>query len=415
MDRQYRFGECPEVFVFIYRGMSQSILYPEDVRDQGPGHRDNVYIVFDPEVVTGSCNYVMLVIPLVGLWALSYLFPPASWFEITSPTLSCVFVLVITLGWYEVFMLKLSAWRTRRNARLKERKSSKAIEMQKLRITATKRCRNCLTPYRDQNPGGGKFMYSYYGHISKRPILDLSVPPGLGLSNSGILRDLVGKGGKILNGKHASIDAERRAMIDKRCENRGNCQESRGEKAKRKAEEKRLARLEKKLAEEKERKQREEVARLVEERMKSRNEKMEAKVMVIEGLESIKTHNAEVIHGYKGGSSSSHNHGNVGTRYLDRMQGTFLSSSKAFTGGGFFGKNNATNIPREQKSNTTIDTIYNSSRRELSQSDHITGKLNPSRDDKSMNRSVSLLSSSISKCSTSSCLLFGTSGVLNPK
>ncbi|KAF3637702.1 hypothetical protein FXO37_24755 [Capsicum annuum] len=109
------------------------------------------------------------------------------------------------------------------------------------------------------------------------------------------------------------------------------------------------------------------------------------RVMVIEGLESIKTHNAEVIHGYKGGSSSSHNHGNVGTRYLDCMQGTFLSSSKAFTGGGFFGKNNATNIPREQKSNTTIDPIYNSSRRELSQSDHIPGKLNPSRDNKSMN------------------------------
>ncbi|KAF3675210.1 putative adenine/guanine permease AZG1-like [Capsicum annuum] len=293
--------ECPEVFVFIYRGMSQSILYSKDVCDQGPGHRDNVYIVFDPEVVAGSCNYVTLVIPLVGLWALSHLFPPASWFEITSPTLSCVFVLVITLGWYEVFMLKLSAWRTRRNARLRERRRSKAIEMQKLRITATKRCRNCLTPYRDQNPGGGKFMCSYYGHISKRPILDLSVPPGLGLSNSGILRDLVGKGGKILNGKvwsdnrwmcrkifritssrsDASIDAERRAMIDKRCENRGNCQESRGEKAKRKAEEKRLARLEKKLAEEKERKQRGEVARLVEERMKSRNEKMEAKYGIV--------------------------------------------------------------------------------------------------------------------------------------
>ncbi|PHT59756.1 hypothetical protein CQW23_02119 [Capsicum baccatum] len=328
-------------------------------------------------------------------------------------------------------MLKLSSWRTRTDARLRERKRSEAIEIQKLRITATKRCRNCLTPYRDQNPGGGKFICSYCGHISKRPILDLSVPPGLGLSNSGILRDLVGKGGKILNGKvwsdkrkifritssrsNASIDAEQRAMMDKRCENRGNCQESRGEKAKRKAEKKRLARLEKKLAEEKERKQREEVARLVEEFMRSRDEKMEAEKEWGKGSPSAKVWDSKreiekkqqekkkerdrgsskkVIH--EGGSSSSHNHGNVGTRYLDRMQGTFLSSSRAFTGGGFFGKNNATNIPREQKSNTTIDPVYNSFRRELSQSDRIPGKLNPSEDDRSVNRSVSLLSSSIS-------------------
>lgn len=475
-----------------------------------------------------------LVIPLIGLWALSQLFPPAFRFEITSPRLACVIVLVVTLGWYEVFMPKLSAWRARRNARLRERKRFEAIEMQKLRKTATRRCRNCLTPYRDQNPGGGKFMCSYCGHISKRPILDLPVPPGLGLSNSGILRDLVGKGGKMLNGKvwsdnrwtcgqdwlengnwvggsfvsksdswsktgggflgvehclaeksysrvfafackaltafflsvmwlcrkvfrisssrsDASMDAERRAMMDKRGENGGNCQESRGEKARRKAEEKRLARLEKELAEEEERKQREEVARLVEERRRLRDEKMEAEkergkgspsgkvrdskreadkkrqekkkerdrgssksnsdVEELDkrpgkesarnrqsdgdrrhqhknGPENIKIHNAEVIHGFKGGSSSSHNHGNVGTRYLDRMRGTFLSSSRAFTGGGFFGKSNATNIPREQKSNTTIDPVHNVSRRELSQSDRIPGKLNPSGDDRSMNRTV---------------------------
>lgn len=142
-----------------------------------------------------------LVIPLIGLWALSQLFPPAFRFEITSPRLACVIVLVVTLGWYEVLMPKLSAWRARRTATLREKKRFEAIEMQKLRKTATRRCRNCLTPYRDQNPGGGKFMCSYCGHISKRPILDLPVPPGLGLSNSGILRDLVGKGGKMLNGK----------------------------------------------------------------------------------------------------------------------------------------------------------------------------------------------------------------------
>ncbi|KAL0347551.1 UNVERIFIED_CONTAM: hypothetical protein Scaly_1771100 [Sesamum calycinum] len=140
-----------------------------------------------------------LVIPLIGLWALSQLLPPAFRFEITSPRLACVLVLLVTLFWYEVLMPQLSAWRVRRNARLRERKRFEAIEMQKLRKTATRRCRNCLTAYRDQNPGGGKFMCSYCGHISKRPVLDLPVPPGMG--NSGILKDLVGKGGKILNGK----------------------------------------------------------------------------------------------------------------------------------------------------------------------------------------------------------------------
>ncbi|KAJ4837821.1 hypothetical protein Tsubulata_029346 [Turnera subulata] len=142
-----------------------------------------------------------LVIPLIGLWALSQLLPPAFRFEITSPRLACVFVLLVTLFWYEILMPQLSAWRVRRNARLRERKRFEAIELQKLRKTATRRCRNCLTPYRDQNPGGGKFMCAYCGHISKRPVLDLPVPPGLGMSNSGIIKDLVGKGGKILNGK----------------------------------------------------------------------------------------------------------------------------------------------------------------------------------------------------------------------
>lgn len=98
-------------------------------------------------------------------------------------------------------MPQLSAWRVRRNAQLRERKRFEAIELQKLRKTATRRCRNCLTPYRDQNPGGGRFMCSYCGHISKRPVLDLPVPPGMGMSSNGILKDLVGKGGKIFNGK----------------------------------------------------------------------------------------------------------------------------------------------------------------------------------------------------------------------
>ncbi|KAL8124778.1 uncharacterized protein LOC141718804 [Apium graveolens] len=142
-----------------------------------------------------------LVIPLIGLWALSQLLPPAFRFEITSPRLACVFVLLVTLFWYEILMPQLSAWRVRRNARLREKKRFEAIELQKLRKTATRRCRNCLTPYREQNPGGGKFMCSYCGHVSKRPVLDLPVPAGLGISNNGILKDLVGKSGRMLNEK----------------------------------------------------------------------------------------------------------------------------------------------------------------------------------------------------------------------
>ncbi|GAB2300765.1 hypothetical protein Dimus_034801 [Dionaea muscipula] len=142
-----------------------------------------------------------LVMPLIGLWALSQLLPPAFRFEITSSRLACVFVLLVTLFWYEVLMPQLSAWRLRRNARLRERKRFQALELQKLRKTATRKCRNCLTPYRDQNPGGGKFMCSYCGHISKRPVLDLPITPGLGISNSGIIKDFFGKGGKMLNGK----------------------------------------------------------------------------------------------------------------------------------------------------------------------------------------------------------------------
>ncbi|CAA7019292.1 unnamed protein product [Microthlaspi erraticum] len=141
------------------------------------------------------------VIPLIGLWALSQLLPPAFRFEITSPRLACVFVLLVTLFWYEVLMPQLSTWRVRRNARLRERERLEAIEMQKLKRNATRRCRNCSTPYKDQNPGGGKFMCSYCGHISKRPVLDMPLSSGLEISGSGILKDLVGRGGKMLNVK----------------------------------------------------------------------------------------------------------------------------------------------------------------------------------------------------------------------
>ncbi|CAL0324640.1 unnamed protein product [Lupinus luteus] len=140
-----------------------------------------------------------LIIPLIGFWALSQLLPPVFRFEITSPRLACVFVLLVTLFWYEILMPQLSAWRVRRNARLRERKRYEAMELQKLRKTATRRCRNCLNPYRDQNPGGGRFMCSYCGHVSKRPVLDLPVLPGMGISSSGIVKELMGKGGKVWN------------------------------------------------------------------------------------------------------------------------------------------------------------------------------------------------------------------------
>ncbi|KAJ8753796.1 hypothetical protein K2173_000050 [Erythroxylum novogranatense] len=483
-----------------------------------------------------------LIIPLIGLWALSQLLPPAFRFEITSPRLACVFVLLVTLFWYEILMPQLSTWRVRRNARLRERKRFEAIELQKLRKTATRKCRNCLTPYRDQNPGGGRFMCSYCGHISKRPVLDMPVPPGL-ISNSGIIKDLVGKGGKLLNGKvwsdngwmcnqdwlengnwvggsvtgmstdwrkdgngifggddncfaeksysrvviftwklltsfflslrwlwrklfrvsssleSTSSDAEHRGMLSKRGENGANYHESRGEKARRKAEEKRQARLERELLEEEERKQREEVARLVEERRRLRDEKLEAEkdrskssppVREKDGkkesekrrqerrkekdkgssksnsdaeelekksgkdsvqkldlekkndsdrehhksaVDSVKAQNFESLHGIKNNSTSNFNRGAAGNRYLDRMKGTLFSSSRAFSGSGFFGKtvNTPATTTKEHKFASSVDHVHTSvHRRDIGASERISGKSSINGDDKSDNRTVLL-------------------------
>ncbi|KAL5550650.1 hypothetical protein UlMin_000826 [Ulmus minor] len=483
-----------------------------------------------------------LVIPLIGLWALSQLLPPAFRFEITSPRLACVFVLLVTLFWYEILMPQLSAWRVRRNARLRERKRFEAIELQKLRKTATRRCRNCLTPYRDQNPGGGKFMCSYCGHISKRPVLDLPVPPGMGLSNSGIIKEIVGKSGKIFNGKvwsdngwicgqdwlengnwvggsvsgksaywqkngnghfggddnclteksysgvvifacklltsfflslrwlwrkifrvtssmeDDSSDAEHKGLLAKRGENGGSFHESRGEKARRKAEEKRQARMEKELLEEEERKQREEVARLVEERRKLRDEKMEAEkdhgkpstpvrekdskkeaerkrqerrkekdkgssksnsdVEELEkksgresdrkrefdkksetdrreyqklGADISKGQFIESGYGMKNVTANNFNRGNAGTRYLDRMRGTFLSSSKAFSGGSFFGRdtNTAALMTKENKSNSLVDHFHSSAhRKDICPPERVAVRPYMNGDDKNANRPV---------------------------
>ncbi|KAJ6381536.1 hypothetical protein OIU77_030254 [Salix suchowensis] len=261
-----------------------------------------------------------LVIPLIGLWALSQLLPPAFRFEITSPRLACVFVLLVTLFWYEVLMPQLSAWRVRRNALLRERKRFEAIELQKLRKTATRKCRNCLTPYKDQNPGaGGKLLngkaWSDNGWMCSQEWLDnggWACGSVAGQSSywrkndSGIfgqdehclaeksyssavifvcklltsfflsIRWLWRKIFRTSSSEDGTSDAEHRVMLAKRRDNEDNFHESRGEKARRKAEEKRQARLEKELSEEEEKKQREEVARLVEERRKLRDEVMEA-------------------------------------------------------------------------------------------------------------------------------------------
>ncbi|XP_039062289.1 uncharacterized protein LOC120206764 isoform X2 [Hibiscus syriacus] len=487
-----------------------------------------------------------LVTPLLCLWALSQLLPPAFRFEITSPRLACVFVLLVTLFWNEILTPQLSAWRDRRNRRLQECKRFEAIELQKLCKTATRRCRNCLTPYRDQKPVGGRFMCSYCGHISKRPVLDLPIPPGMRISNSGIFKDLVGKGWKILNGKgwsenvwtcgqdwlengnwvagsvsgkpsywrrngtrvfggdedclaeksysgivifacklltslflsvrwllrkffrvsssrdDASSDSEHRGMLTNKGENGTTFQESRGEKARRKVEEKRQARLEKELLEEEERKQREEVARLVEEQRKLRDEKLETekncsklstrsreKEMKKEAekkrqdrrkekdktssksnsdveelekrtsteteqkrgidkkseidhrehqkswLDNVKASTLETGHGLKYTSSNNVSRLNSGTRYFDRVRGTFFSSSKAFSGSSFFGKsgNTPATITKENKTTNSVDHANTSAhRRAFCTSEHVAGKSSINGDDKNAKISHPVLS-----------------------
>ncbi|XP_042389511.1 uncharacterized protein LOC121981184 [Zingiber officinale] len=266
-----------------------------------------------------------LLIPLLLVWAMSPLLPPVLQFEITSPQVACVLVLFVTLFWYEVLMPWLSRWRLCRSARLQEHQRTRAIEMEKLRKTATRCCRNCRMPYREQNPGGGRFMCSYCGLVSKRPALDL--PESVG---SSVINELAGKTGWLhsqnlsaegkksglnpipsywVNHDRCSLEIScsglvclarkllfcflpslrwicRRILRDssreddfnsdfrgscKNEDNEGNLQEKR-EKAKRKTEEKRRAKLEKEMLEEEERKQREEVTRLVEERRRIRDE-----------------------------------------------------------------------------------------------------------------------------------------------
>ncbi|KAL6653451.1 hypothetical protein ACP70R_009029 [Stipagrostis hirtigluma subsp. patula] len=377
-----------------------------------------------------------LVVPLLLLWGASQLLLPAAYrFEVTSPRLACVSVLLLTLFWYEILLPRLSLWRARRSARLREERRAHALELHKLRKTATRRCRNCNNPYRDQNPGGGKFMCSYCGHVSKRPVLDLNsagkVPTGWPCAQDcdpGYWLDLrcpgdnsfLGFSWRLLaslcvtmrwfwqkifrftsSGDGDSPDGKRLA---KRGENGGKAEESRVEKARRKAEEKRLARLEREMLEEEERKQREEMAKLVEERRRLRDEKAEAEERSKgatpvgekdarreaerrrldrrkkEDKGSSKSNSdCEDIdkrlgregdrkrdldrksdlerrvgtEGYKPNHFETNNHSSKiaesKTKYFGRMTGGFLSSSRGFGSGSFFGRSTQAPTPQVNK------------------------------------------------------------------
>lgn len=146
-----------------------------------------------------------LIIPLIIAWALSQLLPPGFRFEVTSPRLACVAVLLVSLGWYELAMPRLSSWRAKRSARLREKRRIEAQEAAKWRKEATRRCRNCLTAYRDQTPGGGRFMCTYCGHVSRRPVLDVpGGAPGAGvagnISSGGNSFSLAGSAAGLVNG-----------------------------------------------------------------------------------------------------------------------------------------------------------------------------------------------------------------------
>lgn len=116
-----------------------------------------------------------LIIPLIILWGLSQLLPSEFQFEVTSPRLACVGVLLFSLGWYELAMPRLTTWRAKRSAYLKERRRLEVQEAVKWRKEAIRLCRNCSSPYRDQTPACGKFVCTFCGHMSRRPVLDL--PP----------------------------------------------------------------------------------------------------------------------------------------------------------------------------------------------------------------------------------------------
>eukprot|EP00897_Mesotaenium_endlicherianum_P005131 jgi/Mesen1/4646/ME000241S03685 len=174
----------------------------------------------------------------------------------------------MSLAWYEIVMPRLQEWRTRRSAELRERRRVQALEAAKWRKEATRKCRNCLSAYRDQAPAGGRFMCTVCGHVSRRPVLDIPGQPLGQLRGSG--KSWHAEWAEAVRWQQEAHQEEGEGM------SRGNRREEgpqeKGERARRKAEEKRVARLEREQLEAEERRQREEVARLVEERRRARDE-----------------------------------------------------------------------------------------------------------------------------------------------
>jgi hypothetical protein len=178
------------------------------------------------------------------------------------------------------------------------------------RKVATRRCRNCLAAYDKQTPPGGKFMCTYCGHVSRKPVLDApnGAPPGggpgrgagwplewcsafkcedgcekrqaLGWLSAGLW---ITSWGLWLGswpvrrgwGACKKLREDEKGEEGRRGERRDEAQMSKEERARRKAEERLQARLEREQLEAEEQKQRQEVARLVEERRRERDQKLQ--------------------------------------------------------------------------------------------------------------------------------------------
>ncbi|KAF7825440.1 stress response protein NST1-like [Senna tora] len=366
-----------------------------------------------------------LVIPLIGLWALSQLLPPAFRFEITSPRLA-VKELVGKNGWIcGQDWLENGNWAG----------GSVAGKPSSWRMNESGLF------------GGDEHSLSeksYSGIL----FFSCKLLTSFFLSIRWLWRKIF----RVSSSREeCSSDAEHRELLAKRGENGASLHESRGEKARRKAEEKRQARLEKELLEEEERKQREEVARLVEERRRLRDEKMEAEkdrskssvpsrekdsrkkhqekrkekdkgssksnsdVEELEkkagkesvwkrdfdkksetdrrehqksGSESVKSQSTDNAHG-KNVVSNTYNRGNTGNRYFDRMRGTFLSSSKAFGFGK--GTNTSATLVKDNKVHNSIDHVsIASNRRDTCAHERPTAKSNMNADVRNANHVVPL-------------------------
>ncbi|EXB42359.1 hypothetical protein L484_021951 [Morus notabilis] len=87
---------------------------------------------------------------------------------------------------------------------------------------------------------------------------------------------------------------------------------------------------------------------------KSENDRREQQKSV---TDLVKGQTTEMGHGVKNVAANNFYRGNAGTRYLDRMKGTIFSSSKAFSGGSFFGRGTsaAATTMKEVKPNNPVE------------------------------------------------------------